>query len=75
MGAPGSDRDGDLFAEGCDGCIASDAEAAAKAGASRQEAAEAIGVIFLGRGATPQAVRSVSPPWVADQVREERVPR
>jgi AhpD family alkylhydroperoxidase len=33
--------------EGCDGCIASHARAAARAGASRQEAAEAIGVTFL----------------------------
>ena len=36
--------------EGCDGCIASHAQAAAAAGASRQEAAEAIGVTFLMRG-------------------------
>ncbi len=36
--------------EGCDGCIASHAQAAAKAGASRQEAAEAIGVTFLMKG-------------------------
>jgi AhpD family alkylhydroperoxidase len=36
--------------EGCDGCIASHAQAAAKAGASRQEAAEAIGVTFLMNG-------------------------
>jgi AhpD family alkylhydroperoxidase len=34
-------------AEGCDGCIASHAQAAARAGATRQEAAEAIGVTFL----------------------------
>lgn len=31
----------------CDGCIASHAEAAARAGATRQEAAEAIGVAIL----------------------------
>lgn len=31
----------------CDGCIASHAQGAAKAGASRQEAAEAIGVAVL----------------------------
>lgn len=36
--------------EGCDGCIASHAHAAAKAGATRQEAAEAIGVTFLMKG-------------------------
>jgi AhpD family alkylhydroperoxidase len=33
--------------EGCDGCIASHSRAAAKAGASKQEAAEAIGVTYL----------------------------
>jgi AhpD family alkylhydroperoxidase len=33
--------------ERCDGCIASHAEGAARAGATRQEAAEAIGVSFL----------------------------
>ena len=32
--------------EGCDGCIASHGQAAARAGATRQEAAEAIGVTF-----------------------------
>lgn len=36
--------------EGCDGCIASHAQAAARAGASKQEAAEAIGVAFLMKG-------------------------
>ena len=36
--------------EGCDGCIASHARAAARAGASKQEAAEAIGVTFLMKG-------------------------
>lgn len=36
--------------EGCDGCIASHAQAAARAGASRHEAAEAIGVTFLMKG-------------------------
>src|SRR5215469_17429363 len=36
--------------EGCDGCIASHAQAAALAGATRQEAAEAIGVTFLMKG-------------------------
>jgi AhpD family alkylhydroperoxidase len=36
--------------EGCDGCIASHAEAAARAGATPQEAAEAIGVTFLMKG-------------------------
>lgn len=36
---------------GCDGCIASHARAAAKAGASKQQAAEAIGVaIFMNGG-------------------------
>jgi AhpD family alkylhydroperoxidase len=37
-------------AEGCDGCIASHGQAAARAGATRQEAAEAIGVTFLMQG-------------------------
>ncbi|WP_151083673.1 carboxymuconolactone decarboxylase family protein [Nocardioides cynanchi] len=36
--------------EGCDGCIASHAQAAVRAGATRQEAADAIGVTFLMRG-------------------------
>jgi AhpD family alkylhydroperoxidase len=36
--------------EGCDGCIASHARAAAKAGAIGQEAAEAIGVAILMKG-------------------------
>ncbi len=36
--------------EGCDGCIASHAQGAARAGASKQEAAEAIGVTFLMKG-------------------------
>ncbi len=36
--------------EGCDGCIASHGQAAARAGATRQEAAEAIGVTFLMNG-------------------------
>ena len=36
--------------EGCDGCIASHAQAAAHAGVTRQEAAEAIGVTFLMNG-------------------------
>ena len=36
--------------EGCDGCIASHSQAAARAGATRQEAAEAIGVTFLMHG-------------------------
>jgi AhpD family alkylhydroperoxidase len=36
--------------EGCDGCIASHAEAAVRAGATPQEAAEAIGVTFLMKG-------------------------
>ncbi len=36
--------------ERCDGCIASHAEAAAKAGATRQEAAEAVGVAMLMSG-------------------------
>lgn len=35
---------------GCDGCIASHARAAAKAGASAQEAAEAIGVAIMMHG-------------------------
>ena len=37
-------------AEGCDGCIASHAQGAARAGATTQEAAEAIGVTFLMKG-------------------------
>lgn len=36
--------------EGCDGCIASHAQAAVRAGATRAEAAEAIGVTFLMKG-------------------------
>jgi AhpD family alkylhydroperoxidase len=36
--------------ERCDGCIASHARAAVAAGASREEAAEAIGVAILMRG-------------------------
>ncbi len=36
--------------EGCDGCIASHAQAAARAGATKREAAEAIGVTFLMHG-------------------------
>lgn len=36
--------------ERCDGCIASHAQAAARAGATRQEAAEAIGVTYLMNG-------------------------
>ncbi|HTM84735.1 MAG TPA: carboxymuconolactone decarboxylase family protein [Mycobacterium sp.] len=35
---------------GCDGCIASHARAAVKAGATKEEAAEAIGVTFLMMG-------------------------
>lgn len=35
---------------GCDGCIASHAQAAARAGASKQEAAEAIGVSIVMHG-------------------------
>ena len=36
--------------EGCDGCIASHGQSAAQAGATRQEAAEVIGVTFLMHG-------------------------
>jgi len=36
--------------QGCDGCIASHAQAAARAGATPEEAAEAIGVTFLMHG-------------------------
>ena len=36
--------------EGCDGCVASHGQAAARAGATRQEAAETIGVTFLMHG-------------------------
>lgn len=36
--------------EGCDGCVASHGQSAARAGATRQEAAEAIGVTFLMHG-------------------------
>ena len=35
---------------GCDGCIASHAKGAARAGATSQEAAEAIGVAILMHG-------------------------
>jgi AhpD family alkylhydroperoxidase len=35
---------------GCDGCIASHAQSAVRAGASKEEAAEAIGVTFLMHG-------------------------
>ncbi len=35
---------------GCDGCIASHARGAVRAGASKEEAAEAIGVTFLMHG-------------------------
>lgn len=38
------------ISERCDGCIASHAEAAARAGATRQEAAEAVGVAMLMTG-------------------------
>ncbi len=46
--------------EGCDGCIASHGQAAARAGATRQEAAEALGVTFLMHGgpATIHAARA-----------------
>lgn len=37
-------------ADSCDGCIASHARGAARAGATREEVAEAIGVTFLMRG-------------------------
>ena len=36
--------------EGCDGCVASHGQAAARAGATKQEVAEAIGVTFLMHG-------------------------
>ena len=36
--------------DGCDGCIASHARAAVKAGVTREEAAEAIGVAIMMRG-------------------------
>ncbi|HEU4361250.1 MAG TPA: carboxymuconolactone decarboxylase family protein [Mycobacterium sp.] len=36
--------------QGCDGCIASHARAAASAGATREEAAEALGVSILMHG-------------------------
>lgn len=36
--------------EGCDGCIASHGQGAARAGATRQEVAETIGVTFLMHG-------------------------
>ncbi len=35
---------------GCDGCIASHAKAAVRAGASREEAAEAVGVSIMMHG-------------------------
>jgi AhpD family alkylhydroperoxidase len=45
---------------GCDGCIASHAQGAARAGATKEEAAEAIGVTFLmhGGAATIYGARS-----------------
>lgn len=48
--------------EGCDGCVASHAQAAVRAGATRQEAAEAIGVTFLMHGgpATIHGARAYS---------------
>ena len=48
--------------EGCDGCVASHGQAAARAGATRQEAAEAIGVTFLMHGgpATIHGARGAS---------------
>lgn len=48
--------------EGCDGCIASHAQAAVRAGATREEAAEAIGVTFLMHGgpATIHGARAYS---------------
>lgn len=36
--------------EGCDGCVASHGQSAVRAGASRQEVAEAIGVAFAMHG-------------------------
>lgn len=36
--------------QGCDGCVASHGQAAVRAGATRQQAAEAIGVAFLMNG-------------------------
>ena len=38
------------IAQGCDGCIASHAQGAARVGATREEAAEAIGVTILMHG-------------------------
>lgn len=48
--------------QGCDGCIASHAKAAARAGATKQEAAEAIGVSILMHGgpATIHGARAFS---------------
>lgn len=47
---------------GCDGCIASHAQAAAKAGATKEEVAEALGVSILMHGgpATIYAARAFS---------------
>ena len=47
---------------GCDGCIASHARAAVRAGATREQAAEAIGVTFVMQGgpATIYGVRAYS---------------
>ncbi|EUA33465.1 alkylhydroperoxidase AhpD family core domain protein [Mycobacterium xenopi 4042] len=68
---------------GCDGCIASHAQAAARAGASKEEAAEAIGVsIFMHGGQPPSTVlghttRSANsptpPPLRRDRVNEHHV--
>jgi AhpD family alkylhydroperoxidase len=63
--------------EGCDGCIASHAQAAARAGAARQEAAEAIGVAFLMRAAAAVAATQspASHPSAEQQAGSQRLVR
>ena len=62
--------------EGCDGCIASHAQAAAHAGATRQEAAEAIGVTFLMKGgpATIYGPRAFDAFWEFADARDTHEP-
>jgi len=63
--------------QGCDGCIAAHATAAARAGAGRQEVAEALGVtIAMGGGpATTWAARALQAFDEATASRNSRPPR
>ena len=63
--------------EGCDGCIASHAQAAAQAGATRQQAAETIGVTFLMHGgpATSTVRARTTPSASSHPRRTPEVPR